>query len=469
MSNPAPLREMAGEMRNGRRDARALTEAAINAHDRLDALAGAYMCWRPEAALVAAGAAADAFSLGRDLGDLQGIPVSLKDNFGLSGTQTFAGSAAALPPPLDDEGPLVAALRAQHTPITGKTHTDEFAYGGIGMVSHWGIPRNPWDREVHRVAGGSSSGAGVSLLEGSAHVALATDTSGSVRRPAAMTGTVGLKLTFGRWPVEGMVPLTMTLDTPGLLARTVEDTAFAFCALDAQCAFDDLAAGAAEGVSGMRIGICRNVLWEACSPGIAEAVQTALRELEAAGAVLIDLDLPEVDEATAVVANGGVVASEFYAFISNELPEWLERLHPLLGGRLSGSDRPDQSAVDYLANVRRLERAAASFAQRMNTVDVLVSPTVPLTPPRVDDVRELAPYEAANRLAVRNTYVPSLLKICALSMPAGLDSAAMPVGMQLMAPSSSEEKLLALAMRIERCIGSAQDRLGTAPLLRSSP
>jgi aspartyl-tRNA(Asn)/glutamyl-tRNA(Gln) amidotransferase subunit A len=108
----------------------------------------------------------------------------------------------------------------------------EFAFGGTGHNSHWGAPYNPWDVAAHRAPGGSSSGAGVSLLEGSALLAFGSDTAGSVRIPACMTGTVGLKVTLGRWPADGVVPLSPTFDTPGLLARSVCDVAYGFAALD---------------------------------------------------------------------------------------------------------------------------------------------------------------------------------------------------------------------------------------------
>jgi aspartyl-tRNA(Asn)/glutamyl-tRNA(Gln) amidotransferase subunit A len=466
MDRQVSLREIAAGLREGALSSRDLVETAIANNAAHNTRIGAYMTWAPQAASQCADLADRTFAAGVDLGPLHGIPVNIKDVFGVRGTRTHSGASQPLPEPFDVEGTLVAALQSQMAPVMGKTHTDEFAYGGIGMVSHWGTPRNPWDAATARVAGGSSSGAGASLLEGSSLVALASDTSGSVRRPASMTGTVGLKVTHGRWPVDGMVPLAPSLDTAGILACTVEDTAFAFAALDGGSTFRSIASAATgDGVAGLRLGICDNILWDECQPGIAEAVQETVRDLEKAGAHCISLDLPEVDEALAVVRDGGIVASEFYAILSKQLPDFIDRLHPLLGGRLAGSDRPRQSAVDYIDNLTRLERASASIAQRLAAVDLIICPTVPITPPLIEDVRELAPYEAANRLAVRNTYVPSLLNLCALSMPAGLDACAMPVGMQVIMPGRCEERLLACAMRIERCIGTSRQRLGVAPLV----
>src|SRR5215471_16293830 len=114
----------------------------------------------------------------------------------------------------------------------GKTHMVEFAFGWTGRNSHRGAPYNPWDAAAHHAPDGSSSGAGVSLLEGSALLAFGSDTAGSVRIPACMTGNVGLKVTLGRWSTEGVVPLSTTFDTPGLLARSVSDVVYGFMALD---------------------------------------------------------------------------------------------------------------------------------------------------------------------------------------------------------------------------------------------
>jgi aspartyl-tRNA(Asn)/glutamyl-tRNA(Gln) amidotransferase subunit A len=167
------------------------------------------------------------------VGPLQGLPVSIKDLFAAAGYPCLAGSSRRLPAdPWERDGPLVAALRRQLGVIMGKTHMVEFAFGGTGHNSHWGAPYNSWDATAHRSVGGSSSGAGVSLLEGSALLAFGSDTAGSVWIPACMTGTVGLKVTLGRWPTDGVVPLSPTFDTPGLLARSVCDLAYGFAALD---------------------------------------------------------------------------------------------------------------------------------------------------------------------------------------------------------------------------------------------
>src|SRR4051812_17900516 len=195
-----PLLEIAGDLREERARARDLVEAAIARHERFGERLHAYSLWAPEQARAVADAADAAFAAGVSAGPLQGMPVSLKDLFAAAGYPCFAGSSRRLPAdPWERDGKLVATLRRQLGVIMGKTHMVEFAFGGTGQNSHHGAPYNPWDAIAHRSVGGSSSGAGVSLLEGSALLAVGSDTAGSVGIPACMTGNAGLKVTLGRW------------------------------------------------------------------------------------------------------------------------------------------------------------------------------------------------------------------------------------------------------------------------------
>src|SRR5215813_2532821 len=227
-----PLIEIARDLRERRASARELVEAAIARHERFGKHLHAYLFWVPDQARTVAKAADAAFAAGVSAGPLQGLPVSIKDLFAASGYPCFAGSSRRLPAdPWERDGPLVATLRRQLGVITGKTHMVEFAFGGTGLNTHHGAPVNPWDATVHRSPGGSSSGAGVSLLEGSALLAFGSDTAGSVRIPASMTGTAGLKVTIGRWSTAGVGARAVTFGTLGLLARSVSVLAYGFAAL----------------------------------------------------------------------------------------------------------------------------------------------------------------------------------------------------------------------------------------------
>src|ERR1700758_4042337 len=193
-----PLIEIARELRDRRASARELVDAAIARHESVGERVQAYSFWAPEQARAVADAADAAFAAGVSAGPLQGLPVSLKDLFAANGYPCFAGSSRRLPAdPWEQEGPLVATLRRQLGVIMGKTHMVEFAFGGTGQNSHHGAPYNPWDAAAHRSVGGSSSGAGVSLLEGSALLAFGSDTAGAGRLPAPRTGHGGVKGTTG--------------------------------------------------------------------------------------------------------------------------------------------------------------------------------------------------------------------------------------------------------------------------------
>ena len=461
------LQEIAAGLRSGEFTAVSLWEQASVRHADLGEQMNAYLTWDPEAAHKRALAADAAFAAGVDLGPLQGLPTSIKDLYGIQGLPTYAGSSMRLPEKWEREGPVVKAIKRQLATITGKTHTVEFAAGGIGDNCHWGAPRNPWDAERPRGPGGSSSGAGVSLWEGSAVVAFGSDTMGSVRIPASMTAVVGLKITMGRWSNEGIVPLRAVQDTPGPLARTVEDAGYVFAALDPAHAPDpapflELLAG--TGMAGVTLGIADDCYWEGCAPGIEDTVRAGLSELEAAGARLVDAPSPEAAELLEVVMSGGLPNSELAGFLDHELPTWVEQLDPALAGRMEGSR--NFLATEHLEKEKWLAGLAGSAPRNFDSVDVIVSPTLPITPPVLIDGRpESDPTNRPPVVGARNTCPANFFRQCAISLPAGLDAQGMPVGLQLTAPGGAEEKLLEIAVAAERVLGTNIQRLGTPPLL----
>ncbi len=454
----------ATDLAEGRVTARGLAEEAIANHERYGPALMAYSQWAPDYARKCAAAADAAFAAGARTGSLQGIPVSIKDLYAVSGFPTFAGSPKRLPEKFERDGPVVASLRRQLGVVTGKTHMVEFAFGGTGHNAHYGSPRNPWDATCHRSPGGSSSGAGVSLCEGSALLAFGTDTAGSVRLPAAMTGNAGLKLTIGRWSAEGIVPLSFSFDTPGLLARSMADAAFGFAALDRR-----LGDGPAFlkrigqcGIDGTRVGLAEAWFWDECENGIAEIVKSALDGLGRAGARIAEVALPEAREAFAVFREGGVSAIELRAFLDRELPDWLGLVDPVNAPALRGAET--LSARDYLARRLRLGDAAKSAAARFDDVDVIAMPTIALTPAVMTESESADSFWARNRGIVRNTVPVNYLGLCAATLPVGLDRLGMPVGLQFVAPGGADEKLVAIACAAERVLGCARERLGTPPM-----
>jgi aspartyl-tRNA(Asn)/glutamyl-tRNA(Gln) amidotransferase subunit A len=469
MSNDAldaPIREIAARLRAGTITIEQMIETAIARHARFDEALGAYKHWDGDGARRAAAAAAAALEAGYDLGPLMGLPVSFKDIFGVASMPSFAGTPNELPHRWRREGPVVAAMRRQLAVITGKTHSVEFAFGGVGATAHWPSPRNPWDGDAPRAAGGSSVGAGVSVAEGSALVAFGTDTGGSVRIPASVTGQVGLKTTIGRWSTAGIVPLSASYDTPGLFTRDVEDAILAFAAVDP--AHDDEAALLArlDGLAAgdLRLAICDEHFWDDCAPGIAEGVKAALDELTAAGARLATIALPEAAEARARFLNGGLFGVEGLSVLEEHLPQWIATLDPNIGARFEAARMV--SAVTYFTEQRKLGELARAVDDRLGQYDALVAPTVPITPPTLAEMADEKAYGHANMMMTRNTQPVNLLGLCAVTIPVALDAAAMPVGMQLIARAGAEERLLATALACEKTLGTARRRLGVPPLCR---
>ncbi|QJQ94298.1 MULTISPECIES: amidase [Halomonadaceae] len=456
-----PLREQHARLRDGRLSASELAEAAVDnfafrgAHDH------AYLTWNGEAARRSAAAIDQVLAAGGDAGALMGIPVAVKDLYGVPGMPTYAGSAKPLPNRWEQPGPVIQALLRQLPSVMGKTHSVEFAFGGLGTNAHWGTPRNPWDVASHRTPGGSSSGAGVALVSGTASLSLGTDTAGSVRIPASMTGVAGLKTTAGRWPIERIVPLSTTLDTSGLLARSVDDLAFAFAALDPQLSGERNATLPVPELAGLTFGVPERYFWDDCSPGIAETLREAIRQLEAAGARIVTLELPGVDEGFRLFQAGGLAAAELAAFLESELPEMIATLDPNVAARVKAAD--EISAAEYVRRRGVIEALSARAAQCLAGIDALLTPTVAITPPTLESLEPDGAYAKANMHALRNTVMGNFMGLCGLTLPVGRDAAGMPVGLQLLAAPWQEARLLAVGCAIEERLGRGGDILGWPP------
>lgn len=464
------LAEILRRLRQGAVSSLALTRAAIERHEKYGSLLNAYRTFAPEAALARAGVADKAFAEGRDLGPLQGVPISVKDLFGVEGMPVYAGTPRRLPSKWEQEGPLVARLQAQLGVIIGKSHTVEFALGGLGANRHYGSPYNPWDSSSQRISGGSSSGAGVSLLEGSALVAIGSDTTGSIRMPASMTGTVGLMVSHGRWPTEGIVPVSPVLDAPGLITLTAADLAPAFLALDNSSGdfWKQMAWFEARELDGTRIGVPRGLFWEDCSPGVAEAVEGALRELERKGVRLVSVDLPDLRAVYEMFQNGHLSVAAVYSMIHHEFADWWGTLDINVRDRLTryGAELP---AHEYVLRLRQIESWMRAADASLTDLDAIALPTVSTTPAKVADVQSPDAYRAHNMAASRNCAIIALFGLSALSMPVGLDGARMPVGLQLASRHGRDADLIRLAIACERAFGTRASRLDEPPLLGGSP
>lgn len=416
-------------------------QAAITAHQPdLDA----YAQWSPQRVRDQATRLAADTRNGAKPGPLYGVTVAVKDNMGLNGWAMCGGGKAPLPGNWQKDSAMVARLRHAGALFTGLTRTVPLCFTSLGVTRDGIGPRNPHDPT--RVCGGSSSGAAVSIVEGSARLALGSDTAGSIRVPAAMCGVVGLKLGTGHWPAGGMLPLSPQLDSLGLLTDSVANLTHSLAALGEPLL-------PTPALNAIRLGVLDSAPRVTGDPGIDTTFAEALRQLESAGARLVTVDLPEAAEADALFQGGGLVAADLEAFLTRHLPGWRShRLDPPLDEAMhKAAALPRQAYAQRVAQRRALVRRGKTALARAS-VDALVLPTSPLTPPRRRDIATAEAYAAADERILRHAGFINYLDWCALSLPAGNDAAGMPVGLQLAMPAGQEARLVALSLAMEQSI-----------------
>jgi len=272
-----------------------------------------------------------------------GIPVSIKDLFDIKGQVTRAGSRALDDSaPAESDAPAVARLRAAGFILIGRTNMVEFAYSGIGTNPHYGTPKGAWKREVGHVPGGSSSGAGVSVLDGMAHAALGTDTGGSCRIPAAFNGIVGYKPTQRRVPLDGAVPLSFTLDSIGPLARSVACCA----AMDAVLANEPDFELTPRAIKGMRLAIPTTIAMDELDPVVAEVFERTIKLLIEKGAMIERIEVPSFNDIPLMSSKGGFTAAESYAWHRELLAAKGDVYDPRVSVRIARGET--QNAADYI-------------------------------------------------------------------------------------------------------------------------
>ncbi len=347
---------------------------------------------------------------GVPVGPLAGAPVSVKDLFDVKGFATRAGSKLlAGAPPAAADAPAVARLRAAGAAIIGHTNMTEFAFSGLGVNPHFGTPANPWD--ATRIPGGSSSGAAVSVAAGMAAVGLGTDTGGSVRIPAAFCGLAGFKPTQRRSNLRGAVPLSRSLDSVGAIAHVIAD-----------CALVDALVGPGESprvrparLAGLRFAVPQVYVLEGLDPAVARAFTRALTALSAAGARIEDAPFAIPETLPDLLAGGGLVAAESYAWHRPRLDKGRALYDPRVLVRIERGQA--LSAADYLDLLDLRAARIAEMDAAMIPYDAILMPTVACVAPKLSELAEDADYTRVNALALRNTTVGNLLDLCAASLP----------------------------------------------------
>jgi aspartyl-tRNA(Asn)/glutamyl-tRNA(Gln) amidotransferase subunit A len=407
--------------------------------------------------------AADTMDKRRRIGTTQapllGLPISVKDLFDVAEEPTRAGSIAlADAPPAASDAVAIARLRDAGAVLIGRTNMTEFAFSGLGINPHYGTPRNPYDRMHGRVPGGSSSGAAISVTDGMAAAAIGTDTGGSLRIPAALCGLTAFKPTARRVPLQGVFPLSKSLDSVGPIAPTVT-----CCArIDAVLSGGPFLSLIPAEMTGLRLGLLQGYVLDDLDADVARRFEAAVTILSKAGAHPKDVHFSALDEIPGCYSNGGIPAFESYDWHRQLIATHSELYDPRVRVRiLRGKEISRQEYLD-LTNTRR--RIIAEAERTFADSDVWLLPTVPRMAPLISElVSDDAAYIQANATMLRNPNVFNFLDGCALSIPCHLPGDA-PVGLMLAAPGGHDQQLFRIGAAIEAALADA----GCA-IVRTSP
>jgi aspartyl-tRNA(Asn)/glutamyl-tRNA(Gln) amidotransferase subunit A len=376
-------------------------------------------------------------------GRLSGVRFATKDLIATAGVRTTAGSLILKDWVPTKSAPIVRQLEALGAVNVGKTNTHEFAYGTTNDNPHYGAAKNPWNPGL--TTGGSSGGSAAAVASGIVPLALGTDTAGSVRIPAALCGCVGFKPGWGVLPARGVIPLAPTLDTVGFLSATVADTIAAFEGVSRR------GLRVERSLRGVRIGVIERHVFDRVEDEIVDGVEDAIKLMESRGAVIERIQSDVFDD---VIAFGvPLIRYEAIGYHKQWFPARREEYGADVARSLDDGMRvPLALYQDSLAKRQRLARIATRM---LKDVDLLAGPTVPVTafPNRVA-FEKVAPGGELPRFALtRLTYPFSLGRLPAISVPCGLSSRRLPIGLQLAAAPRREFFLLAAAAAYEAARG----------------
>jgi mandelamide amidase len=395
---------------------------------------------------------------GKALGPLHGVPIAIKDSFNTRdmptsiGTRVLAGHRPAA------DATVVQAMRDAGAVLFGKNNLVEMSYGLTGLNAHYGQARNPYD--LTRVTGGSSGGAGASVAARIVPAALGGDTVGSIRVPASLCGVVGFRPSTGRWPGRGIAPISPTLDTPGPMARTVEDCAL----LDSVARGRKLSMERAIGnLHGVRLGFAPRQHLECVDAEIEASFRDTLKQLREAGAEIVEIDLGDDFASLAQQANWPIFIAETMPHVTEYLEEQripcsFDEIYAGLGANVKSvwADRVVAGSPNAIPeevyrrslNEQRVElQRRYEHAYRSNAIHALLFPTTPTIAPFID-----APLDDPLHLA-RNVFASSCAGLPGISIPIGLSTAGLPIGMEIDGAADCDDALLAIASRVAKIVG----------------
>ena len=428
-----------------------LTQACLARIEKLNPALNAFITLTAESALHEAKKAEAEIGRGEWRGPLHGIPLAVKDLVETAGVRTTAASAVLEDYVPKEDAEVVRRLRKAGAVMLGKLNLHEFAYGGSGMIGHFGAAKNPWNMAY--VTGGSSSGSAAAVASGLCYGAIGTDTAGSIRLPAACCGIVGLKPSYGLVSTRGVIPLSWSLDHVGPMTRTVSDAALMLQAIayydprDFYCQkFPPVYYPSAieEKCSMLQLGRPPE-FWQGLDPEVESAAGAALAELGKLTAGIDEMELSLAGDRT-------LVRCEPFVYHQRYLPAQEQKYNSdTLRRIMSGAD---VTASQYVEAHRDLLRRRRDVQEVFEQVDLIITPTTPLLPPSFTEL-EAAPDQLRNKelMMLRNTRPFNVYGLPSVSVPCGFSKSGLPIGLQISGAPGAEGTVMALARAYEQKAG----------------
>jgi len=429
-----------------------LTAACLERIAGIDAQVNAFITVTADTAVDDARVAERERVRGEAAGPLAGVPIALKDLFDTAGVRTTAGSSFFAERVPERDARVVQKLRAAGAVLLGKLNMHEWALGVTNDNPHYGACHNPW--ALDRISGGSSGGSAAALAAGMCFGSLGSDTGGSIRIPASLCGVVGLKPTYGRVSLRGVVPLSWSLDHAGPMARRVADVALLLDVIagpdradpgSADVAVDEYGARLEDGISGWRIGVIADEWLGDIEPDVRALVREAVDVLASAGAQIDVLAAPELPDAARL--NGLMTTADAATFHRERMESAPHEFGSDVLARLRRG--AGYGATDY-ADARRqqtiLRRTFSSwFVEHGGMFDAVVLPTTPCTAPRIAGLDAVATAPVLTRLTAPFNFTG----LPAMSVPCGLTAEGLPVGLQIVGAPWSERRVLRVGRAYE--------------------
>lgn len=447
--NDLTLTEAAILIQNGEISSPELTKACLDRIASIDKHLNCFITLTEQTAMQAAHNAQAEIQQGHYRGPLHGIPIALKDLYETSGVRTTAGSKFFKENVPTQDAFVVEKLKEKGAILLGKLNMHEIALGVTNVNPHFGACHNPWDLE--RISGGSSGGSAAALAAGLCLGSLGSDTGGSIRIPASLCGIVGLKPTYGRVSLRGVIPLSWNLDHPGPMARCVRDTALLLQQIagydpddpySIDIPLDQYLDNIEQGVRGWRVALASDEFFNRADPEVLQALQQAAIVFEGLGAKMSQVEFPGAREAAQ--ANSLMTPSDAAAFHQERLGNAPEDFGADVRQRL-------QTGVAYTSSEYILARHTQTlmrreFAAFFNDFDILLTPATAITAPMIEGPDAV---EQARRLT-RFTAPFNLAGLPAISLPCGFSEQGLPIGLQIIAAHWAEARLLQAAYAYEQ-------------------